>query len=198
MRTVNTSKIAVAAVMAMICLSGHALAADSIIRPTSVTPGGTGNWQGGLTINNSGLHSALNTGDEVPDTLPGHDASWYTRSGRNLGSTVVYDLGATYKLQDVLFWNYNEAGQSLGRGFTSIDFEFSVDGSSYSTATSLTLTEGEQGETVNLVNSGVAPSDISGVRFVRLTNFVSAEGPSGFNEIRFTNPPPKGTVISIL
>ena len=212
MKTAKTNKIAVAAGMAMMCLSGHVVANLIVVQPTSYTSDlsfGPADATVTKTIDGTGLSdpSIVETGDAVPVTLPTEGASSWENGARWSGGTeIVYNLGGAYDLEDVLFWNYGESGET-DRGIKSVTASFSTDGSVFTGATGLNFAEGiypnMSGETVNLQASGVDPSDLSDVTHVKFTDFVNhsdpagSDGLKGYGEIRFTAVVPEPSTLAM-
>jgi len=212
------------AFLALVCMSGQALADLVIIQPTNVVSdivvAGT-TVEHADCINGLSLSANLITGDAVPVSLPTEGwqswqadkgVRWQEGTGNNANGYITYQLGGAYDLEDVIFWNYGENNGNTDRGIKSVTASFSTDGVSFAGDTTLNFPEADSnptaGETVNLVDDGgVAASNLLGVTHVKFTDFVNHSPASpdpdhetliGYGEIRFTwTPPPIGTVISI-
>jgi len=192
-------------IIGLSCLAGSAFAAV-IVQPTTFTS--VGSIQGGSidnTINGFGLSGALNTGDAVPGTLPTDSGASFTTGVRWFVSDaqtqhisdITFNLGGEYDLESVLFWNYDEDGNT-DRGIKSVTASFSSDGLSFTGDTTLNFAEASgslpiAGETVSMVASDV--------QYVKFTNFADhADGGTliGFSEIRFAAIPEPATASMLL
>ena len=202
--TMKTSKLLITAIVAMSCLSGNAFAAivalKDIVQATSYTStGGPQNGSLDNTIDGTGLSSSLNTGDAVPGVLPTHE-SMYPGVGttgvrwfNSTDPTTTFNLGAAYDLGSVIFWNYDENGNT-DRGISSVTASFSSDGLSFTGDTTLNFAQSGGLPVTGEIVSMLAPD----VQYVRFTDFADhGDGNlTGFLEIRFaTVPEPSSTAL---
>ena len=120
---------------------------------------------------------------------------WFTEAHNNPITDITFNLGAAYDLESVLFWNYNENGNTQ-RGISSVTASFSTDGLSFTGATTLNFAESSglpiAGETVSMVASDV--------QYVKFTDFANHGDTvlAGFSEIRFTAIPEPATTSMLL
>ena len=169
------------------------LHAATIVTPVNVTSVGGTIHQSALSqvYDNSGLSADLDNGANVPSVLPTHENDYGNVSVRWIGlpSSVTFDLGSVMTIEDIIFYNYSETGEN-DRGISSVMVEVSSNGSTYTSAGSLSFAIADTGATFA---GEIVSFEQTNVSHVRFTNFVNHSSGSdnivGFSEIRFTSVP---------
>jgi len=156
-------------------------------------------------IDGSGLVTAYSTGDAVPSTLSQHHiggnggaaSDIKSIAGRYVDSdpfTITLDLGGTYDIATVNFWNYAERWNGTyynDRGVKDFDLEFSTDGgATFGNTVSLTAAMAAEGaasgdalydgETFDIADQ----AGVTHVKFIAKNNH--GGNYNGFSEINFT------------
>jgi len=119
------------------------------------------------------------------------DDSWLScstsvnpNSARGNSHWILYDLGYTYSITSTHFWNYNVSGQ-LGYGIKDLYIDYSVDGNSWTYATTFQLSQA----TGNNNYSGEIGPDLGGLnaRYILITasNSWGTGNCIGLSEVRF-------------
>ena len=172
-----------AAAVAAFALPVSAPAFAAVITPTSVVASSqlSGLGRNAInTINGSGLTGSGHGVD--PTTM------WLSTGNGAAGGTpdptpsITFDLGSVKSLTGAQIWNYNESG-GTNRGVLSFNFSSSLDGITYTSPTSFTLTAatGTAGDLAQVV------SVTASAEFVRLSGLTSgdSDGLVGLSEVRF-------------
>ena len=157
-------------------------------------------------INGAGLVTVYTTGDAVPATLSQHHVGGNggafddikSIAGRYVTAdpfTITLDLGGTYDIATVNFWNYAERWNGTyynDRGVKDFDLEFSTDGgATFGNTVSLTAamaddtgaTTGDvffNGETFDIEDQ----AGVTHVKFIAQDNY--GGGYTGIAEVNFT------------
>jgi hypothetical protein len=205
------------AVVSLVIMSAVHMHAQIIIRPTAVSSiylnNGNNNeyFSAGFMIDNSGLTTALNTGDVVPATsttvTSGGDNSWVSGvDGLLNGGTVpntrlTFDLGGSFNVGSMLMWGATEIGwnPTLLRTMQTANIFSSTDGTNYTSVGVATFALDTQTPSMQTY---IFPSSIT-ANFIRVeptTNFGDANY-FGANEIRFatgTAIPEPGTFAALV
>lgn len=190
------------------------LQAATIIKPTAVTAAGqTVDFiaEGfDRTLDGSGLASTLATGDAVPASYPTHEiggngvtvptiAARFNSGTISSSATVTYDLGGTYNLETIAFYNYAEVFAGVyynDRGLASAEILTSANGVDFSSLGNFNFA---QVPDATQVSPDVQTLTASGVQFVRFTAMTSHGGNrTGWSEVRFTGeviPEPSGPLL---
>jgi len=157
-------------------------------------------------INGAGLVTVYTTGDAVPATLSQHHVGGNggafddikSIAGRYVTAdpfTITLDLGGTYDIETVNFWNYAERWSGTyynDRGVKDFDLEFSTDGgTTFANTISLTAAKADDtgassgdvlydGETFDIADQ----AGVTHVKFIAKNNH--GGNYNGFSEINFT------------
>lgn len=189
--------------IAMATLSS--LHAGTIVVPAVSQIGGGDPHQSALSqvVDGSGLSAPLTDGDSVPGVLPTHEGGLtYTstavrwiggHSSYDVPDALVFDLGSVLDLEAILFYNYSESGQT-DRGLSQVTVEVSSDGSSYTSAGTLSFLEAADAATFAGETITFSQTDVSHVKFSNFVNHSSgSDSIVGFSEIRFVAVPEPST-----
>ena len=176
----------------------HPIPAASIITTASSQSEGMGPEK---TIDGSGLDK-FNLHSTNPATM------WLSTDGGLASAWIQYEFDKTYKLHEMLVWNYNGDTILSPYGLKNVTVEYSTDAANWSQLTAVsefaqaTGSEGYASNTTVLFD-GVA------AKYVRITannrfNGIGISGPYGLSEVRFMyipvrarNPSPESGVTDI-
>lgn len=179
-----------AAVLAMVGV--NTAQATIMIQPIGVTYNGTYNHgYDGIPdhiIDGTGLSnpSLVAQGASVPGTMPTH-AGWDSPGntwvgGMNGTEVFTLDLGATYDLSSIDFWNFGPAlGQNYWLTAFTVSSSATVGGTYANVSTFNPVTPAVPNPTVSAENFAYSAT---GVQFVKLSSFAAANFAS-MSEIRF-------------
>ena len=119
---------------------------------------------------------------------------WLT-DGSPQSAFIAYNLGASYNLASVKFWNYNEAGNTA-RGIQTATVQVSSNGTTYTTLLpSITLNQAAGDSTSDITTLVGLSTTAQYVRFSNLANFTGGTDPFiGLSEIQFSSAAPVTTV----
>jgi hypothetical protein len=172
-----------------------------IINPVSATESSHDTAFGAsilATINGSGLSSTstVNTGGDPSTGFSGvtHDTSsgnmWRTFVASNgFGAPVdpnavlTWDLGATYNLTGIYYWNYNEFTE-IDRGIRNVNISTSADGVNFSTPTLVTLAQSGGSFSDPGASLSLTALNAQYVRFEVISNYGDPDL-AGLGEVRF-------------
>ena len=208
---VKLTTMVVAACAAMI-LPGYG---SIIVNPTGWSNnGGTIDYTFDRTFDNSGLDTALTTGQAVPGTLPLHALPGNLNGGggaynfedvagrfTSLGggtATLTYDLGGSYELESLLLWNGAEYWYAYynGRGLAGATLEFSTDGVTFSGSEVIAPARLPDVLTDFAAEEFTFASPITAqyVRFSGLSNHDGSDAHTEISEVKFTAIPEPATL----
>ncbi len=159
----------------------------AFIVPTSVQASNTfGSYEENDLINGDGLTGAT------------HSTQWWTMW---MGSstpplTLTFDLGTIYDLASASVWNYNYTANNTKRGVKDFNILGSLDGTSYTSITTATLSEASG---LNTQEAEIVSFSTS-ARYIQfeLTSNYGHESYTGLSEVRFSEAVPEPSLGLLL
>lgn len=173
-----------AAAIAAFVVPASAPAMAAVITPVSVVASSQLSGYGRVavnTINSSGL-TGLGHGTD-PTTMWLSTGNGAAGGTPDLAPSITFDLGSVVSINSAQIWNYNESG-GTNRGVTSFSFSSSLDGITYTSLSSFTLTAAS-GSAGDLAQTVAVTASAEFIRLSRLTS-ADTEGFVGLSEVRFT------------
>jgi len=118
------------------------------------------------------------------------------------GDSVVFNLGGTFNVSDLLVWNFSQAG-FWDVGANSVSVATSTDGVTYTSPVDITFPENATNTTQGEfdVSPFIVPVDLTGAKYVELTfnsNYGNSSGLIGVNAISFVEAPEPSTYAMLL